>query len=118
MLGQKFKTVSITAAILASFIFTPVSVASDNASNASHHTSQASKYSVLTVGDSLVTGAAVSTAVVAVPMIITGTVMLSGGMASAGIASAALDSKSSKPLPISDDVIIAGPPPSAKLEGE
>ncbi|MDK2596250.1 hypothetical protein [Pseudoalteromonas obscura] len=118
MLGQTIKTALITGAALASLVFTPASIASDNASNASHHTSQASKYSALTMGDSVVAGAAISTAVVAVPMVITGTVVLSGGMASIGVANAALDSKSSKPLPISDDVIIAGPPPSAKLEGE
>ncbi|AOT11160.1 hypothetical protein [Pseudoalteromonas luteoviolacea] len=104
------------AALLSTALFlTQPSLASDNASNASTHGSHAIKYSALAATDSLATTAAISTAIVAVPVMISGAVLLSGGAASVAIADNAFKSKKAQPLPISDDVIIAGPPPSNTL---
>ncbi|MDK1288462.1 hypothetical protein [Pseudoalteromonas umbrosa] len=112
MIIQHLKLAAVLSAAL--FITLP-SFASDNASNASTHSSHAIKYSALAATDSLATGAAISTAVVAVPVVISGAVLLSGGVASMAIVDKTLESQKAQPLPISDDVIIAGPPPSNTL---
>ncbi|KZN59813.1 hypothetical protein N473_02555 [Pseudoalteromonas luteoviolacea CPMOR-1] len=112
MIIQHLKHAALLSAAL--FITLP-SFASDNASNASAHSSHAIKYSALAATDSLATSATISTAVVAVPAVISGAVLLSGGAASIAIAGKAFESKKAQPLPISDDVIIAGPPPSNTL---
>ncbi|MCF2858315.1 hypothetical protein L1286_12580 [Pseudoalteromonas sp. SMS1] len=115
MFKQKLKHTFTISMTLFAMQVAPQSIASDNASNASHHASQGSKYSALTIGDSAVAGAQVSTAVVAVPLVISGGLTMSAGSASVSAAESIMDSASNQPLPICEEVVIAGPPPSASL---
>ncbi|KZN41583.1 hypothetical protein [Pseudoalteromonas luteoviolacea] len=115
MFKQKLKQTLVASTTLIAMQMTPQSFASDNASNASHHTSQGSKYSALTIGDSAVASAQVSTAVVAIPLVITGGLAMSTGSASVSAAESMMDAASNKPLPICEEVVVAGPPPSESL---
>ncbi|KZN37972.1 hypothetical protein N480_14610 [Pseudoalteromonas luteoviolacea S2607] len=115
MLKQKLKHTLLVSTTLLAMQMAPQTLASDNASNASHHASQGSKYSALTIGDSAVAGAQVSTAVVAIPLAISGGLAMSAGSASVSVAESMMDASSNKPLPICEEVVIAGPPPSESL---
>ncbi|KZN53791.1 hypothetical protein N474_19665 [Pseudoalteromonas luteoviolacea CPMOR-2] len=115
MFTQKLKRTLTVSIALITLQFSPLSFASENASNASYHASQGSKYSLLTIGDSAVASAKVSTAIVAAPLAISGGLALSAGSASVAAAESMMKSTSNKPLPICEEVVIAGPPPSASL---
>ncbi|MBQ4811393.1 hypothetical protein A7985_11065 [Pseudoalteromonas luteoviolacea] len=115
MFKQKLKHTLVVSTTIMAIQMAPQSFASDNASNASYHASQGSKYSALTIGDSAVAGAHVSTAVIAIPLAISGGLAMSAGSASVSIAESMMNATSNKPLPICEEVVIAGPPPSESL---
>lgn len=109
---------SVLCTALLSMVCTQAAANDSHASQASHHSSQASKYSALSVGESAVEGAKVSMIAVSIPVAVVGFSAISVGMASTQAAADLSDAASPKPLPICDDVLIAGPAPSQALNEE
>ncbi|KNC65443.1 hypothetical protein [Pseudoalteromonas ardens] len=107
----------LCSAVLGLFC-TQVMANDSHASQASHHGSQASKYSALSVGESAVVGAQVSMVMLAAPIAVVGISAMSAGAVSTSAALSLSDAASPKPLPICDDVLIAGPAPAQALSEE
>ncbi|MCO7188917.1 MULTISPECIES: hypothetical protein [unclassified Pseudoalteromonas] len=109
---------SVLCSALFGMVCTQAVANDSHASQASHHGSQASKYSALSVGESAVEGAKVSMIAVSIPVAVVGFSAISVGMASTKAAADLSDAASPKPLPICDDVLIAGPAPAQALNEE
>ena len=105
-----------TIALVFTLCATSMTSITAQAEGSAHHSGQASKHSVLAIGNGAVSTAKVASAVVAVPLVIAGSVTLTAGAASVHTGASIADSASSRhhhgPLVITETTITADPAPN------
>jgi hypothetical protein len=81
------------------------------------HTSQAIKYSALTLTQSAEVAVKVSAAVIAVPIVVGGGISMATGKSGLTVANKLISHKS-EPLEIGEETLIAGPSPMLAVKNE
>jgi hypothetical protein len=98
--------------------FSSSSFAADSyAAQSSVHSSQAIKYSALTLTQSAEVAVKVSAAVIAVPIVVGGGISMATGKSSLTVANKLISHKS-EPLEICEETLIAGPSPMLAINNE
>ena len=116
-LNQIKNRLSIFTLVTVVSFSSPLFAADSYAAQSSMHTSQAIKYSALTLTQSAEVSVKVSAAVIAVPIVIGGGVLMATGESSLAVAKKLIPQKS-EPLEICDEILIAGPSPTTAINNE